>query len=54
MVITGGSYDPSRRVAEYNEDGQHKELPQLITGRDGHGCSSYMNKDDNIVTTDKI
>ena len=53
VVITGG-YDNEKKVTEYNEDGQSKELPQLMTGRKLHGCSSYVDKDDNIVTTDKI
>ena len=53
MVITGGEYT-LRKVTEYNEDGKSKELPQLITGRDRHGCSSYSDIDGNIVTTDKI
>ena len=53
MVITGGEYT-LRKVTEYNEDGKSKELPQLITGRDRHGCSSYSDIDGNIVTTDKV
>ena len=53
VVITGGYYT-MRKVTEYNEDGNSKELPQLITGRWNHGCSSYVDKDDKIVSTDKI
>ena len=53
VVFTGGLRN-ERTVTEYNEDGQSKVLPQLMTGRLYHGCSSYVDKDGNIVTTDKI
>ena len=48
VVITGGRYT-KRKVTEYREDGQTKELPQLITGRQNHGCSSYVDNDYNNV-----
>ena len=44
MVITGGEYT-MEKVSEYNEDCFIKELPHLITGRRGHGCSSYVGLD---------
>ena len=53
VIITGGA-GTNWKVTEYNEDGQAKELPQLITGRYNHGCSSYIDKDGNIVTPDNI
>ena len=49
VIITGGEHT-KRKVTQYNEDGQHKELPELITGRRYHGCSSYVDSDNNIVS----
>ena len=49
VVITGG-YKNGRKVTEYNEDGKTRELPELIRSRDQHGCASYMDEDDNIVS----
>ena len=51
VVITGGQWYTMREVTEYSEDGQHKELPQLVTERHSHGCSSYVDTDGNIVKT---
>ena len=48
VIITGG-WNTMKKVTQYNEDGLHKELPELITGRRYHGCSSYVNSDKNIV-----
>ena len=48
VIITGG-IDSKRKVTQYSEDGQHKELQELITGRRNHGCSSYVNNENNIV-----
>ena len=48
VIITGGYY-AKRKVTEYNEDRLHKELPELITGRRYHGCSSFVDSDMNIV-----
>jgi len=31
-------------VAEYNEAGHVRDLPSLLQGRYGHGCSSYDNE----------
>ena len=48
VIITGG-YGNMKKVSQYNEDGQHTELPELITRRYLHGCSSYIDSDNNIV-----
>ena len=48
MTITGG-YWTRTMVTEYNEDGFIRELPQLITGRYDHGCSSYVDSQQNDV-----
>ena len=48
VVITGG-YNTKRTVTEYKEDGDHAEMPPLITGRYNHGCSSFMDSDNNMV-----
>ena len=53
VIITGG-YKTIRKVTEYNEDGQAKDLPQLIRGRRNHGCSSYSDKVGNIVSKEKM
>ena len=50
VVITGGVYS-ERTVTQYKEDGDHTEMPQLVTGRLNHGCSSYTDSDNNIVMT---
>ena len=44
VILTGG-YDTSvvSRVTEYNEAGYVKDLPPLLQGREGHGCSYYNN-----------
>ena len=39
----------SRKVFQYNRFGNWKELPSMLTGRRGHGCSSYRDDDNNIV-----
>ena len=48
MIVIGGSYNPTR-VDVYNIDGWSRELPQLNTGRWGHGCGQYINTNDKIV-----
>ena len=51
VVITGGGgRNTMSKVTEYNEDGKSKELKPLITGRMWHGCSSFIDKDGNIVS----
>ena len=47
VVITGGA--SMRTVTQYKEDGDYTQMPQLITGRYYHGCSSYTDSDSNMV-----
>ena len=53
MVITGG-YDPETgtqaRVTQFWQDGSNKNLPELNFARFYHGCSSYVDSDNNIVS----
>ena len=48
VIVTGGTFNQTR-VFVYNMDGWIMELPQLITGRFGHGCGQYINTDDKMV-----
>ena len=52
-MITGG-YDPETgtqaRVTQFWEDGSNKNLPELNFPRFYHGCSSYVDSDNNIVS----
>ena len=48
-VITTGGYPPDKAVVEYNEDGFVKYLPDLTEPRYAHGCSSYLDDDQNDV-----
>ena len=48
MVITGGEYTMSR-VSVYSLDGWVEDLPDLLTGRAGHGCGHYINNEDKMV-----
>ena len=48
LVITGG-VETNRRVTQYFEDGSHKELKQLNNTRRGHGCSYYVDSNQNKV-----
>ena len=51
LVITGGYWGTGQKtVTEYTEDGQHKELPEMNTGRHYHGCSSFVDGANNIVS----
>ena len=50
VVITGGYYT-MRTVTQYSENGEAKELQELITGRYNHGCSYYTDSDNNMVMT---
>ena len=52
-MITGGGYG-ERIVTEQNEDGFYRKLPELNTGRYGHGCSSYLDDDFNIVRNEHL
>ena len=53
VVITGGEYT-MKIVTQYYEDGSFNELPQLITGRYWHGCSSYVDGNGNIVSKESF
>ena len=45
-IVTGGDYSYSRqRVIQYSVTGEATELPDLITGRYHHACSSFINND---------
>ena len=43
-IVTGG-YDSWQRVTQYSVTGEVTELPDLITGRYLHACSSFVNND---------
>ena len=42
VIITGGAYNPTT-VSQYNEAGWVRDLPDLLQGRENHGCSYYDN-----------
>merc|ERR1711892_541680 len=44
VFITGGGYHP-QTVSRYDLQGWVEDLPQLIDGRDSHGCGSYLRVD---------
>ena len=44
VILTGGGYTPTT-VSEYNEAGWVRDLPDLLQGRQVHGCSYYNNKE---------
>ena len=48
VVITGG-WETNKLVTQYFEDGSHKELKQLNYARVGHGCSYYVDANQNKV-----
>ena len=50
VVVTGGHYSKVN-VVRYNESGFVEDLPKLITGRDSHACSWYINSQDKMVKT---
>jgi len=43
LIITGGYRPATRRVTEYNEAGWVRDLPSLLTARQQHGCSYFVN-----------
>ena len=49
MVITGGDYTMST-ASIYSIDGWVEDLPNLLTGRSGHGCGHYINNDNKMVS----
>ena len=48
VIVTGGR-DTLTRVEVYNIHGWIMGLPDLQTGRCGHGCGHYINADEKIV-----
>ena len=53
MVITGGytiEYEILSRVQGYNNRGQTKQLPDLLTPRMDHACGSYYDSSDKLVS----
>ena len=49
-IITGGLFKP-KKVSQYNKDGWREDLPSLNTGRMSHGCGTYLNTDNNRVSS---
>ena len=43
-IVTGG-WDSMERVTQYSVTGEATELPDLITGRYTHACSSFINNE---------
>ena len=43
VILTGGA-DTLARVSEYNEAGWVRDFPDLLQGRQNHGCSYYDNE----------
>jgi len=44
VILTGGQ-SPRTRVTEYNEAGFVRNLPDLLEGRETHGCGYYTDDD---------
>jgi len=44
LIITGG-YNTRQKVTRYNTAGFIEDLPDLIHGREDHGCGSYQRED---------
>ena len=49
VILTGGSYSLNK-VTKLRIDGSYTELPELNTGRQSHGCASYVDEYGNKVT----
>ena len=45
MILVGGGWAgrPHNIVSEYSDEGYLRDLPPLLTGRYGHGCSYFEN-----------
>ena len=41
VVVTGG-LDTENTVVRYGQQGWLEDLPDLVTGRTGHACSSFV------------
>ena len=53
VFITGGVYS-LQMVSRYDLLGWVEDLPQLIEGRNNHGCGSYLRVDGTQVSIDSI
>ena len=47
MILVGGGWAgrPHNIVSEYSDEGYLRDLPPLLTGRYGHGCSYFENEE---------
>ena len=52
VVLTGGDNPATTRVTEYNEAGWVRDLPPLLTKRQEHGCSYFVNNKGTRVDID--
>ena len=43
-MVTGG-WNAFQQVTEYFPNGESQALPPLLTGRQEHGCGSYVDSD---------
>ena len=48
VIITGGTYSLDI-VSNYTDNGWEKYLPNLLSGRYGHGCGHYTNENNELV-----
>ena len=50
VILTGGvNYPTLTTVSQYNQAGWVRDLPDLLQGREEHGCSYYDNNDGSQV-----
>ena len=49
LIITGGWYPPGNEISSYNENGWIEDLPELNTPRWGHGCSYFIDANNDKV-----
>ena len=49
VVVTGGIYS-TNRVVVYGAENFISYLPELLVGRYDHGCTSFYNEDDELVS----
>ena len=49
VILTGGEYTMNR-VSIYSIQGFERNLPNLLTGRRGHGCGQYIDSNNIQVT----
>ena len=48
--ILSGGYFTLTTVSKYDKNGWIKDLPSLNTGRDRHGCGTYLDSNSNRVS----